>query len=171
MTHESLVFEAMHFAHCAHREQTRKYLGNPYTDHLAEVVAISATVLPLQYLHSGMAVGWLHDVREDQDVSHEVLVEKFGTTVAEGVRSLSDLERGNRAHRKRLARERLAQAPGWVQTIKLADCLSNAPSILQHDPKFAVVYTNEVLALAEVLTKANPLLHRRLHDVLRSPRS
>ena len=40
----TLAFEAMLFARTSHAGQVRKYTGNPYTDHLAEVAGIVATV-------------------------------------------------------------------------------------------------------------------------------
>lgn len=40
----SLAFEAMTFARAVHRDQRRKYTGNPYFDHLAEVTGIAMSV-------------------------------------------------------------------------------------------------------------------------------
>jgi guanosine-3',5'-bis(diphosphate) 3'-pyrophosphohydrolase len=65
---------------------------------------------------------------------------------------------GNRAERKAASRARLAAAPGWVQTIKCADLISNTSSIVKHDPKFAVTYLEEKRLLLDVLTKADPRL-------------
>lgn len=62
------------------------------------------------------------------------------------------------ATRKRLSRERLAAAPGWVQTIKCADLISNTSSIVQYDPAFAKVYLEEKRLLLEVMGKADPRL-------------
>lgn len=159
---QPLSYRAMVFAYNVHRNQKRKYLGNPYTDHLAEVAALVATVAPPMLLQEALAISWLHDTREDQGVRHETLVAEFGPLVAMGVDYLTDQEVGNRATRKALARERLAAAPGWIQTIKVADCISNTRSVCEHDPKFATVYRGEILALEEVLTKANPFLRERL---------
>ncbi len=71
---------------------------------------------------------------------------------------LSDMETGNRAQRKAASRIRLGNAPGWVQTIKCADLISNTSSIVMHDPKFAVTYLEEKRLLLEALTKANTRL-------------
>lgn len=60
--------------------------------------------------------------------------------------------------RDMLACERLSNAPAWIQTIKVADLISNTSSIVQHDPKFAVTYLAEKRQLLSVLKKANPLL-------------
>jgi GTP diphosphokinase / guanosine-3',5'-bis(diphosphate) 3'-diphosphatase len=68
---------------------------------------------------------------------------------------LSDLETGNRAARKTASRERLALAEGWVQTIKVADLISNTGSIVIHDPDFARVYLREKRLLIDVMVDAD----------------
>jgi (p)ppGpp synthase/HD superfamily hydrolase len=142
----------MRFAFEVHKDQRRKYTGNPYTDHLAEVAGIVATI---DNDALTIATAWLHDCREDQGVTGEDIEWNFGMKVAVGVALLSDFEEGNRAQRKALGRERLASAPAWVQNIKCADLISNTSSIVQHDPKFAVTYLEEKRLLLEVMGKAD----------------
>lgn len=156
----NIAFKAMQFAREVHKYQVRKYTGNPYADHLAEVAGIVATVIDQydDWRDWFIAVAWLHDVIEDQGVSTEILRTEFGDTVAAGVLKLSDLEIGNRTERKAASRARLAAAPSWVQTIKCADLISNTSSIVKHDPKFAVTYLEEKRLLLDVLTKADPRL-------------
>jgi GTP diphosphokinase / guanosine-3',5'-bis(diphosphate) 3'-diphosphatase len=151
-------YKAMMFAREAHKDQRRKYTGAPYADHLAEVAGIVACVAPLDMVELAVSVAWLHDCMEDQAVSHDTLRIKFGEYVADGVQWLSDLEQGNRAERKAQSRERLSRAPGWVQSIKCADLISNTSSIVMHDPKFAVLYLEEKRLLLDVLTAADPRL-------------
>lgn len=165
------AFDAMRFARDAHAGQVRKYTGNPYADHLAEVAGITASVAgritidPLM-VDIMISVAWLHDLIEDQrdpvdtggHFAREALRGDFNDAIAEGVWALSDLETGNRRERKASGRERLSRAPDWVQTIKVADLISNTSSIVKHDPTFAVVYLEEKRLLLDVLTKADPLL-------------
>lgn len=167
-----LAYRAMIFAREAHAQQARKYTGNPYADHLAEVAGIVATVAPAfgrDACEIMTAVAWLHDYIEDVNPDDGgnwgwyELEQKFGKTVADNVRLLSDLETGNRAERKELSRIRLAAAPGWVQTIKCADLISNTSSIVKHDPKFALTYLEEKRLLLDVLVRADP----RLRDLAR----
>ncbi len=153
---DQLALEAMRFAREVHAAQRRKYTNNPYADHLAEVAGIVATVAPPDRMRTMIAVAWLHDCVEDQGVSVETLGERFGPTVAEGVLLLSDLETGNRQARKAASCLRLGAAPGWVQTIKVADLISNTGSIVMHDPNFARVYLREKRDLLQVLTAADP---------------
>lgn len=155
------AYEAMMWARELHKGQLRKYTGSPYADHLAEVAGIAmsigwhdAEVHPDDF----MAVCWMHDSREDQGLGYAHIADRLGANVAYGVTMLSDLEEGNRAQRKAASRARLAKAPGWVQTIKCADLISNTGSIVQHDPKFAAVYLEEKRALLAVLTRADKRL-------------
>ncbi|HEX7906805.1 MAG TPA: HD domain-containing protein [Paraburkholderia sp.] len=150
----------MQFAREVHATQVRKYTGNPYVDHLAEVAGIVATVTERMNIAApvAIAVAWLHDCVEDQGVTRPFLLNEFGIDVSVGVMFLSDLESGNRAERKAASRARLASASEWIQTIKVADLISNTSSIVKHDPKFAVVYLEEKRLLLDVLTKADPRL-------------
>ncbi|CAB3784140.1 HD domain-containing protein [Pararobbsia alpina] len=156
----SIAYRAMVFAREVHKDQKRKYTNNPYSDHLAEVAGIVATLMLQMNVSapSAIAVAWLHDCIEDQGVTPDFLQGEFGETVMDGVMLLSDLETGNRAERKAASRARLAAAPGWVQTIKCADLISNTSSIVMHDPKFAVTYLEEKRLLLDVMTRADPRL-------------
>jgi (p)ppGpp synthase/HD superfamily hydrolase len=162
-----LAYRAMMFAREAHKEQRRKYTNNPYSDHLAEVAGIVATVTPdgdPELRDAMIAIAWLHDTIEDTSTTHEEIATMFGYFVADNVTRLSDMEtEGNRAARKAASRERLAKSPGFVQTIKCADLISNTSSIVMHDPKFAVTYLEEKRLLLDVLTKAD----RRLIELAR----
>jgi len=152
------AYEAMMFAREVHKTQTRKYTGNPYTDHLAEVAGIAMSTgwtIPSVHPDKLMAVCWLHDCMEDQGVDLATLQSRFGFDVANGVWWLTDTAQGNRAQREGTSRLLLNQAPDWVQTIKCADLISNTASIVQHDPEFAVVYLEEKQLLLKVLTRAD----------------
>lgn len=159
----SLLYDAMMFAREVHKDQRRKHSGNPYVEHLAEVAGIVATVTNDEVT---IASAWLHDCMEDQGVQRQTLVDRFGEQVAIGVVGLSDMEKGNRAQRKAASRARLAVAPGWVQTVKCADIISNTPSISIHDPDFAKIYRNEARLLLDVMTEADGRLRRLACDML-----
>jgi (p)ppGpp synthase/HD superfamily hydrolase len=166
----SLSYSAMMFARQAHAGQVRKYNGNPYFDHVAEVAGIVSTVLgelhvankapDAQSIEVMLATAFLHDTLEDcPQVTYAMIEHRFGPKVALGVWLLSDLEKqGNRATRKAASCERLSRAPGWVQTIKCADLISNTSSIVANDPKFAVTYLAEKRQLLSVMSSASPQL-------------
>jgi len=153
------AYKAMMFARECHKAQVRKYTGEPYWVHLAEVAGIVAAMLnEFDHVVSMTATAWLHDCQEDQGVTGDTLIRQFGSIIAHGVWCLSDMETGNRAARKAASRVRLAAAPAWVQTIKVADLISNTASIVRYDPKFAVVYLEEKRLLLDVLTNADQRL-------------
>jgi (p)ppGpp synthase/HD superfamily hydrolase len=164
----SVAYEAMVFARDVHQHQRRKYTHNPYFEHLAEVAGMVASVADLSKFHapSDIAIAWLHDCMEDCGILHVTLLDKFGARIADSIQDLSDLERGNRETRKRLSRERLAECSAYIQTIKVADLISNTGSIVYHDPEFAKVYLEEKRLLLDVLTKADARLIKMAREQL-----
>ncbi len=153
----TLVERARIFATAAHAAvgQTRKYTGEPYVVHPVEVAGI---VESAGGSNAMIAAALLHDVLEDTGVTFDLLVEQFGSEVAELVLWLTDVskpEDGNRSTRKALDRQHSAAAPAEAQTIKVADLISNTRSIVAHDPGFAKTYLEEKRLLLDVLTKAD----------------
>ena len=152
------AFLAMMVATSAHKNQKRKYTNAPYIEHPAEVAGIVASVynriIKPPSLDIVLSVSWLHDVPEDTDITIDKLSDIFDFLIIEGVIWLTNVETGNRSERKAAARIRLSKAPSWVQTIKVADVLSNMKGIFQFDKTFARVYLNETQLLLESLSKA-----------------
>lgn len=149
---EQDIDRAVVFAAKAHEGQRRKYTETPYISHCLEVMEIVRE-------HGGtiemQCAALLHDTIEYTFVSYSDIEIKFDNSLAEMVLALSDMEIGNRATRKRLSCERLAAASAEVQTIKLADLISNSRAIIERDPDFAKVYLREKVALLRVLTKGD----------------
>src|SRR5690606_11405266 len=103
MAGTGLVYRAKLFATAAHHAvgQVRKYTGEPYISHPAEVVSILSEVEGVT--KRMIAAAWLHDVVEDTGVPLSVIREHFGDEVAGLVEGLTDVSRpedGNRAARK-----------------------------------------------------------------------
>ena len=162
-----IVRKAQVYAMAAHAAvgQKRKYTGEPYIVHPAEVASIVASVPGAT--PDMVAAAWLHDVIEDTGCTFTDVHMAFGIDIAVMVNWLTDVSRpedGNRARRKAIDREHTAQAPAEVQTIKLADLISNSRSIMQHDPEFARVYLEEKRLLLEVLTRGDRELHARASE-------
>lgn len=162
------VERARMFATAAHAaiKQKRKYTGEDYIVHPAEVAALvekaGGSIEMIQ-------AAWLHDVVEDTGVEIEVIRAIFGEEVAMLVDGMTDKSRpedGSRAIRKMIDRARLASQPPEVQTIKLADLCSNTKSIVDHDPKFAKVYLPEKAAMLDVLKQGNPWLWNKANHQL-----
>jgi hypothetical protein len=163
-----LVERARAYATRAHKriEHRRKYSDQPYDVHLEAVAKLVATVSDDA---ETIAAAWLHDTVEDTPATLGDIEAQFGAVVAELVEELTDVSKpgdGNRARRKEIDRQHLAQASVRAKTVKLADLIDNCRDITRHDPRFARVYLAEMGALLEVLKDGAPSLlqqAQRLH--------
>lgn len=150
-----MIFRAAAYATEMHGDQKRKYTGEPYVCHCFDVAGIVASVTSSPAM---LAAAILHDTVEDTAATLDDIQDIFGPHVENLVMWLTDASRpedGNRAARKKIDRDFLAQAPAYAQTIKLADLISNTRSIVKYDPGFAKVYLPEKQALLEVLTRGD----------------
>lgn len=169
------IYTAKVFATAAHAaiDQRRKYTNAPYIMHPEAVAGLVETVEG--HTVDMVCTAWLHDVLEDTKVDFQTLDNVFGRDVADMVNLLTDVghEHGNRAKRKAYDRDRIAGAPGSVQTVKVADLIDNTSTIVQFDRDFAKVYLREKRELLDVLTgadeqlwsRANLMVTRALHDL------
>ena len=148
---KELIYEAMQFARHAHAGQKRKYTAEPYSGHLAEVAGIVASVTDDPEVLATDAV-------EDQHVDLRIIAQRFGPIVAEGVAALSDVEEDDHEKQEAAARERLHRAEPWVQTIKVADIISNSSSRRVHEPDGAARYLADKRAMLAVLDRADARL-------------
>lgn len=160
-----IAHKAMAFAEDAHAGHLRKFTGSPYITHLAEVAAIVATV-ERDYPHGAemIAAAWLHDYIEDIDPANggAIITANFGHMVGDGVFALTNPSLPvSREEKVAETIKRLIAAPGWVQTIKCADIISNARDIAILDKKFASVYLPEKQRMLDALVKAHPWIRDR----------
>ena len=163
-----LINKAKMLAGKAHEGQFRKYSGMPYIVHPIEVATIVQTV---EHSDEMIAAALLHDIVEDTDYSFEDIAKEVSPEVADLVKGLTDVsspQDGNRKVRKAIDKDHLAEQNAEVQTIKLADVISNSQDIKANDPKFAKVYIEEMKALLEVLTKGNKTLYAKAKEIVYS---
>lgn len=156
----NLEARAQEFATKAHGAigQRRKYTGDPYIVHPGAVVCLVKTI---PHTEEMVAAAWLHDVVEDTGVPLARIYEEFGEIVGMLVGMVTDVSRpedGSRAVRKALDRVHLASASPEAKSIKLADLIDNAGSILQQDRDFAWVYLKEKRLLLHVLAEGDKQL-------------
>lgn len=157
------------FAACAHRTQVRKYTGEPYIVHCAEVASLLRLHVDHVSLHM-LQAAWLHDTVEDTDVTAEQIYDVFGRNVWRMVLGLTDAappSLGNRTTRKAFERDRLASESAEVQTIKCCDLISNTKTIAVNDPKFAKVYLREKREILDVMGKSQETVRRIAYGILR----
>lgn len=142
-----------------HGSQVRKYTGEPYWNHPLSVARIVNH-------HDGsdlaVEIALCHDLFEDTSCSDLILLTILmfiGYSVSDsykivkGVTELSDVwtsERFptmNRKTRKLLEVTRLSTISSISQSVKLADMIDNASSIIEHDPSFAKIYLEEKMLI------------------------
>ena len=81
--------------------------------------------------------------------------------------NVSEQGDGNRAFRKKMDADHFALGPAASQTIKVADLIHNAESIVMHDQKFFhKAFKHEKKYLLEVLTLADPQLLTQASQIL-----
>lgn len=177
MLKKILIQKAKDFATEAHRDQKRKYTGEPYITHPIEVMEIVRTV---PHCCEMLEAALLHDVVEDTAVTQKMIELLFGDGVGRFVYHLTDPElatseywskmpekhRLNRKQRQKIKLAHLSHAPTEVKTIKLADMISNLTSIAKHDPKFAKVYIVEAREQLEFLQDGDPTLLKEVEEIL-----
>lgn len=151
-----LVYKALAFAKFMHRDQTRKYTGEPYYNHVSTV---AETIIKANGSEEAIAAAYLHDVVEDTDATIELIQTLFGEKVAILVNYVTDIskkEDGNRKIRKTMDRAYNASGPYESKLIKLADLIDNTKSIVEQDPKFAKIYMEEKQLLMNAMAKDDP---------------
>lgn len=159
--------DAIKFAVLAHKDQKRKYTNEPYIVH---PVAVAKLVYPVTSDIDVLSAAVLHDVIEDTDIGYRPIRKAFGARTANLVAELTNttpLSAGNRALRKELECQRLAGVSAEAQTIKLADLIDNASSIVTYDKEFAKTYMKEMSDLVKALTKANGYMQIRANLFLK----
>lgn len=158
-TQSPLVSKALAYADAAHGSinHVRKYTGEPYINHLIEVMELVSRV---PHTEEMLAAALLHDTIEDASITQEDINREFGATIAKLVMELTDqCHEGNRAARKSAEAARLATVSRDAQTIKLADFISNTHSILRYDPGFAKVYLREKAQVLAVMASGDASLY------------
>lgn len=150
-----VVQRARKIAMWAHRDQKRKYLGQPYFVHCETVAALVAEKSSSPKL---IAAAYLHDVVEDTEHDNDFIKDLFGPFVAQLVEDLTDVFVSevfpylNRAKRKELECIRLGQVTPEAKLIKICDLSDNTSDIVNNDPGFAELYLKEKADLLAVLT-------------------
>lgn len=166
--HEGLIYQAVGFARCAHRNQKRRYTNEAYINHPIAVARLVAT--------SGADVDTiiaavLHDVIEDTDVSAEALEAEFGNRVmvlvlevTKGFESLIAEQPNTKESLYKAHLHLLSKTSPEAATIKLADIIDNTSTLHERDPKRALTYLPEKWEAIDVLKHGNEQLRERARE-------
>ena len=153
--------EGLMFASVVHKNQKRKYNGEPYINHCIEVSAILQQAAHVDIEMTLAAL--LHDTVEDCDVSLDEIKQRFGENVAQLVSDLTDVSKstdGNRENRTQKNLEHSAKTSYRAKTVKLADIISNVRNVVKLSPSFARIYLPEKNRLLQVLSDSDPTLYQ-----------
>lgn len=164
-----LLKEAFSFAETAHKNQFRKYNGEPYIRHPERVA--KSILRKKDVVQAQVVAAYLHDVVEDTEYTYKDVKEKFGQTVANIVLELTneytkenypDL---NRQSRHNLEVARIAKISKEAKLIKLADRLDNLKDIEQAPVSFAKKYAKESLHLLTALEDIDTEIYNEIKEI------
>lgn len=158
------MINAPAFAIGAHKAigQKRKYTGECYSGHLADVVILLQGFRPEM-----IAAGWLHDVVEDTAVTHLDIYRHFGGEIASLVGWLTKPQSfGTREQKHKATKELLSKAPPDAQTIKYCDIISNCRSLAEDDLEFSKIYFREKREILEVMVLGDDVLRARALEIV-----
>ena len=103
-------------------------------------------------------------------ISLDLIKAEFGDEVCRITEGLTDVSMpwdGNREARKALDIAHTAAGDYAIKTCKLADVISNAPSIIEHDPGFAVKWMGEKEKIADACSDVgNPILIKIASEII-----
>ena len=177
------MLQAIQFAAEVHRNDVRKFTGEPYIYHCLRVmneVVLHPLTQGMKYAMAAVC----HDTIEDHpDVAdYDKVAAAIGVEATIVVGELTNrytsdqYPQCNRATRKRMERDRLSACSDPVKVIKLFDRLDNIKSfdlgqMWKLDPKerkkalaFAKVYAEETMKLVAALRSADPALAAILEE-------
>lgn len=175
---QTLLFE---FVKTKHKDQKRKYTGEPYFNHLVSVAEIV----------SGHEMGCIeialcHDLFEDTNCNFDELYKKLtdigyerrnAYDICSAVIELTDVFTNydyphlNRAKRKEKEANRLGTISRISQTVKYADLIDNSSLITEHDKDFSKVYLKEKEDILKVMNQGNQILYEMCKKVLENAQS
>jgi guanosine-3',5'-bis(diphosphate) 3'-pyrophosphohydrolase len=152
---------AREYAISKHGDQM--YGDQPYRHHLDQVYAIIAQ---LNLGEDYEIAAYLHDVKEDANISEEELIENFGERVAKLVLAVSG-EGANRHERHEDTKRKLQEYPDAI-ILKMADRLANMRSSKVNKPSLFKTYCKEHVSFTSLFSSSHPVLWQWLQDELPS---
>ena len=168
MWNPDLYEETLHFAASAHEGQFVP--GRPYS-YVVHLSQVSMEVLRAAYLEDtedpnlAMQCSLLHDTLEGTLVTHQILLDRFGTEVAEGVLALTRNQ--DLPEKKQLedSLKRIVKLKREIWMVKLADRISNLREPPEHwDLEKRELYLEDAKLIFDYLKKGSRHLASRLSD-------
>ena len=176
---DDILQKVTEFARQAHGDQQRKFVEEPYVNHL---VRVKETCKQYSSDIAILSAALLHDVLEDTTVTREeikkfllpLLNEQKTMRTVKLVEELTDVYTKkkhpdwNRRKRKSKEAERLSKISSDAQTIKYADIFDNSLDVRNAETGFARVFLFECSALLKVMTRGDNQLHKKAVETVQS---
>lgn len=160
--------KVLEFAARAHGEQ-KTPMGYPYLAHIVSVaseIIASPSVFKNDEMDLAISCALLHDTIEDTNTLFEEIELEFGEEVAHGVAALTkDKSLLSKEEQMQESLRKLLQQPKAVQSVKLADRISNLSNVPTHwDETKKRKYVLEAQMIYDALKEAHPSLAFRLKN-------
>lgn len=163
---QDLYQKTLHFAAQAHQGQKFPGTELPYVIHVCSVcMEVMAALAHEAVANPNLTIqcALLHDTLEDTKTSFNILAERFGLVVAQGVQALSKDPNLPKPEQMGDSLRRIQAQPREVWMVKLADRIINlqAPPHYWSAEKIAQ-YQHEAEVIHQALAAASPYLAQRL---------
>ncbi len=166
MWNQDSFARTLDFAVKVHGDQKVPGSGAPYVVHLVKVASevLRAWAESRDFdVDLAVTCALLHDSMEDAGVTREVLVQRFGAAVADGVQALTKDERLEKKAQMGDSLRRLQAQPREVQLVKLADRIANLEQPPEHwSPQKRAAYRDEAKVIHDGVGSAHAGLAARL---------
>jgi (p)ppGpp synthase/HD superfamily hydrolase len=130
--------------------------GEPYTVHLAEVVAVLERFRITD--ETTVIAAWLHDAVEDTGAAWEEILDRFGIGVATIVHAVTNEPGANRRERHARTYPKIRMAGSPAIAVKLADRIANWEHSLKTKDRRANMYCKEYPAFRSELYAPYPVV-------------
>ena len=136
----------------AHKNQTRKFEGEPYFVHPERVAQIIFDNKDSKHINELVSSGYLHDVIEDAGIPFEFLKKEFGYMVASIVLEVTNEQTLMIKYgKKNYMSNKVLTLTNYGLIVKLSDRLDNVSDLHLANQKFRKKYIDETEHLLQIL--------------------
>ncbi|PJE81488.1 hypothetical protein COU58_02170 [Candidatus Pacearchaeota archaeon CG10_big_fil_rev_8_21_14_0_10_32_42] len=163
-----LIKDVENFAKEKHKDQVRKFVGEPYFSHLENVSNIVKEYVQKENKEEMIAIALLHDILENTKTTEEELEKNFGNKIASIVKELTtDKTESEKIGKSEYLAKKLSdkrRVSDNALLIKLADRLDNVSDLHNGKNDFAKAYAKETNHIIDTVKKERKInkIHKEL---------
>ena len=164
-----MVNRAKEISREQHKDQTRRFTGEPYHVHPERVADIIATNKKSKKMKHLVSAAYLHDTIEDATMDYNKIKALFGALVASLVQELtSDDKKIKEIGKTEYLKNKMSNMSSYALVIKLADRLDNTQDLNNTSQKFKDKYIKETLSILDEIQKRRKLTRtqKKLVDMI-----